>query len=291
MLGFLNVHKPQWKTSHDVVAPVRTRLPRRAKVGHAGTLDPFATGVLVLCIGKATRLASYVQRQPKRYAAEVTLGATSTTDDPEGDIQPTPGAEPVSADAARRALDSFVGEIEQVPPTHSAVHAGGRRAYELARRGRRFELKARRVTIHHIALARYEWPVVELDVHCGAGTYLRALARDLGAALGVGGYCSALTRTEVGPFTLDAAVALGDLDLERDLVPVPDGLPFLPRVRVAAALVARLCSGQAVSPGDELPAPQSEVLVLDEAGAAVALGRVGPDGQTVQPRRVLIPWP
>ncbi|MFW6162934.1 MAG: hypothetical protein ACODAJ_09205, partial [Planctomycetota bacterium] len=149
----------------------------------------------------------------------------------------------------------------------------------------------RRVVIHALTLVRFDWPRVELDVRCGAGTYLRALARDLGAAVGLGGYCSTLVRTEVGPFTLDAAVALNDLDLARDLVPVPDGLPSLPRVRLAGRTVARLCRGATVPHGEPLPGPGTEVLVLDEGGGTVALGRVAPDGRRLQPRRILIPGP
>ena len=291
MIGFLNVDKPPGMTSHDVVAAVRRRLPRKTKVGHAGTLDPFATGVLVLCVGPATRLACYVQSQPKRYAAEVTLGATSTTDDPEGKIAPTPGAEPVPLDEVRGALEAFVGEIQQVPPAHSAVHVGGRRAYKLAREGERPELPARRVVVHAIELTGYDWPVVGLDVRCGSGTYIRALARDIGRELGVGGYCSALARTEVGCFTLDAAVPLDALDPERRLIPVADGLPTMPQVRLGAAGAARLCQGQAVAADAELPLPSSEVLVVGQGGDALAIARVAGDGLTLQPRKVLVPSP
>ncbi len=285
-VGFLNVHKPRGMTSHDIVAAVRRRLPRKTKVGHAGTLDPFATGVLVLCVGQATRLASYVQSQPKRYAAEVTLGATSTTDDPEGEIAPTPGAEPVPLDEVRGALEAFVGEIDQVPPAHSAVHVGGRRAYKLAREGERPELPSRRVVVHAIELVRYDWPVVELDVRCGSGTYVRALARDIGRELGVGGYCSALARTEVGCFTLDAAVPLDALDPERHLISVADGLPTMPQVYLGSDDAVRLCQGQAVSVEAELPPAGAEVLAMGE-GRAFAVCRVAQDGRSIQPHKVL----
>ncbi len=291
MLGFLNVDKPQWTTSHGAVAAARRRLPRKTKVGHAGTLDPFATGVLVLCVGKATRLASYVQRQPKRYVARVTLGTASTTDDPEGELEARPEARPVGLDDVRRALAGFVGAIDQVPPAHSAVHTGGQRAYELARRGERPALRPRRVVVHAIDLLSYRWPLVELDVRCGAGTYLRALARDLGEALGVGAYCSALARTEVGPFTLDAAAEPGALEPERDLVPVAEGLPTLAQARLAAAAAARFCAGQAADVVGSLPAPGTEVLAMDALGATLGIGRVAADGARLEPYRVLVPAP
>jgi tRNA pseudouridine55 synthase len=228
MAGFLNVDKPAGMTSHDVVVAVRRRLPRRTKVGHAGTLDPFATGVLVLGIERAaTRRLALVQQQTKRYHAQITLGATSTTDDPEGDIQEVAAAVPPSQEELQQALERFVGEIEQVPPAHSAVHVDGRRAYELARQGRAPELPPRRVTIHAIELLEYAWPTLTLDVRCGTGTYIRALARDLGEALGVGGYCSALRRTAVGPFTSESAVPLKEVNLARDVIPVDKALTLL----------------------------------------------------------------
>ena len=164
MFGFYNVRKPAGPTSHDVVAQVRRKLPGSVKVGHAGTLDPFAEGVLVLCVGQATRLASFVQAQLKEYHAAITLGATSTTDDPEGEITPAPvGAAPRWRRVAD-ALADFVGRIEQTPPVHSAVHVGGRRAYKLARAGKEPHLPARTVTIHSIKLVRYEYPLLEMAV-------------------------------------------------------------------------------------------------------------------------------
>jgi tRNA pseudouridine55 synthase len=290
VLGFLNVNKPRGPTSHDVVAGVRRLLAggrRRAKVGHAGTLDPFADGVLVVCVGAATRLVEYVQSQPKRYAADITLGAASTTDDPDGQITPTPNAAPPDERAVREAAARFAGVIRQVPPAHSAVHVGGRRAYELARGGEQVALPARRVEVHSIEVVSYDWPVVSVDVCCGAGTYIRALARDLGEALGVGGYCSALTRTEVGPFTLDAAVPPGELRFDRDIVPPQEALRHLPAVTLDADRARRLRLGRAVEA--DLPDAAQDVLVLDEHGGLVAVGRV--DGRTgrLAPAKVFPP--
>jgi len=213
MFGLLNVNKPPGPTSHDVVARVRRLLPRRTKVGHTGTLDPFAGGVLVLGVGPATRLAPHVSEGAKQYRAEVTFGATSTTDDVEGELTPTGAAVPREADLAA-VLGEFVGQIDQVPPAHSAVHVDGRRAYELARRGEAVDLPARPVRIDALELLGCADGRAVIRIDCGKGTYIRALARDLGRRLGCGAYCSALTRTRVGPFTLAQARQLDRLTVE-----------------------------------------------------------------------------
>ncbi|HOF19452.1 MAG TPA: tRNA pseudouridine(55) synthase TruB, partial [Phycisphaerae bacterium] len=164
MFGFFNLRKPAGPTSHDMVSAVRRLLPRGTRVGHAGTLDPFADGVLVICVGPAARLAEFVQAAPKRYRAVVTLGATSTTDDPEGEILPREPAPPPSPQDVRQAVARFVGEIPQTPPAHSAVLVNGHRAYKLARAGRELNLRPRVVAIHAIDVIRYDWPRLTLDV-------------------------------------------------------------------------------------------------------------------------------
>jgi tRNA pseudouridine55 synthase len=290
VLGFLNVDKPRGPTSHDVVAGVRRLLrgkAKRTKVGHAGTLDPFADGVLVVCVGAATRLAEYVQSTHKRYAAEIILGATSTTDDPEGNITQTPEAAPPDERAVREAAARFVGVIRQAPPAHSAVHVAGRRAYKLARGGEEVALPARRVEVHSLEVVSYAWPAVRLEVCCGAGTYIRALARDLGRALGVGAYCSALTRTEVGPFTLEAAVPPGELRLDRDLVAPREGLRHLPAVTLDPNRARSLRLGQAVEA--DLPDGTGDVLVLDEEGGLIAVGRIDARTGRLAPAKVFPP--
>ena len=288
LFGFLNIDKPQGLTSHDVVAWVRRRVPRGVRVGHAGTLDPFATGVLVVGVGPATRLCGYVQRQPKTYRAELHLGATSTTDDPDGEIRETPGASPPAPDAVRAAVEKFTGEIEQTPPAYSAVHVKGRRAYEMARRGENPRLEPRRVVVHRIALLDYRWPRAEVEVVCGSGTYIRSLARDIGEALGVGAYCAALRRTRVGPFSAEDAVALEGVDPARHLLPPLSGLGDLPTVVVEGEDRARLLRGQSVWCGQGLPAPGGEVAVVGVSGELLAIGEVLADGR-LQPRRVFPP--
>lgn len=288
MYGMLCIHKPPGPTSHDVVAGVRRRVGRGVKVGHAGTLDPFAEGVLVVCLGPATRLADRVQAQPKRYRATVHLGATSATDDPEGEIVPLPDAPaPPTDDDVRRAAGGFVGTVEQVPPAHSAVHVGGRRAYSLARSGQAVRLVPRRVTIHGIDVLAYAYPRVELDVRCGSGTHIRALARDLGEALGTGGYCAALTRTAVGAFDIADAVFPDALDPRRDLIPAARAVEHLPAVAAEGIELRRFLHGNEVSaPG---PLAAGEVAVIDAGGTLVAIAEAAPDGRSIRPRKVFAP--
>lgn len=287
VFGLLNIAKPAGPTSHDVVDAVRRRVGKKVKVGHAGTLDPFAEGVLVVCLGPATRLAEYVQPQPKRYRATVTLGAASDTDDPTGIVTPLAGARPPKESRVRKALAGFVGDIQQVPPAHSAVHVEGRRAYKLARAGETPDLAARTVTVHSIELLAYAYPSAELDVRCGSGTYIRALARDLGAALGCGGYCSRLIRMAVGPFTLDRAVAPEQVDLSRHLLPPTAALGEMPRVRLDAAACAAVAKGQAVALANPpATATGAELAALDEAGRLVAIGVLADGGATFRPGKV-----
>jgi tRNA pseudouridine55 synthase len=203
--GLLNINKPAGFTSRAAVDRVE-RLVRPAKVGHAGTLDPLATGVLVVCVGQATRLVRFVQQMRKRYRATFLLGRSSATDDIEGQVTEIPNAIVPTLAMIDQALPRFVGDIQQRPPTHSAIRIAGHRAYTLARKGADFEMAARTVTIHRIDLLRYEYPELDLDIECGSGTYIRALGRDLGAALGTAAVMSALERTAIGPFHVEDAL-------------------------------------------------------------------------------------
>ena len=304
MFGFFAIDKPAGPTSHDIVASVRRRVGRGVKIGHAGTLDPFARGVLVVCAGPATRLADYVQAQPKRYRAVIRLGATSTTDDPDGEVTPTPaglglpsgadqhglaaplgGPRPTEADV-RRVVAGFVGEIEQVPCSHSAVHVDGQRAYKLARAGKEVALPSRPVVIHAIDVLRWDWPILELDVRCGSGTYIRALARDIGSALKVGGYCQVLTRTAVGVFELARAFAPDALDPARDLLPPTLALGDMPRLVIDASQRARLRNGNLI----DLPEPAvgDEVALLDGDGHLLAIAQPRVGGWKLQPTKVFL---
>ena len=213
LFGVLNVYKPTGVTSRDVVNSVQ-RIIRPTKCGHAGTLDPMATGVLLIGIGPATRLITMLQDGAKTYVAEFVLGQTSDTDDSTGKVEhlPTP-AELPTWKVINSGLQSMTGVVSQVPPNFSAVHVDGQRAYALARRGEAVELAPKNVEIHSIRLLSYEWPRLELEILCGSGTYIRSIARDLGQLLGCGGLMSRLERTRVGPFGSGEAIPAGDLTL------------------------------------------------------------------------------
>jgi tRNA pseudouridine55 synthase len=220
MDGIFNINKPQGLTSHDVVARIKRltgsfRIPHstfRIRVGHAGTLDPMATGVLPVVVGKGTRLVEYLADADKAYRATVILGANSSTYDREGLITPVSDAVMPTIEEVVSALDRFKGEIEQVPPMHSAIKVGGKKLYELARQGIEVERQTRHVTITRLDLEAYDPPSMQIFVECSKGTYIRSLAYDLGTVLGTGAYLGALVRTRHGPFTLDGASTLEELD-------------------------------------------------------------------------------
>ena len=219
--GLVVVDKPGGMTSHDVVSRVR-RLAGTRRVGHAGTLDPMATGVLVVAVNRATRLLGHLTLTDKRYDATIRLGASTTTDDAEGEVLESRSTEGLTEGAVRAALDAFQGEIDQVPSSVSAVKVEGKRAYARVRAGEQVDLPPRRVTIHGLDVTGLDLPDVQITVHCSSGTYIRAIARDLGAALGVGGHLTALRRTAVGPFTIDAARTLDHLAEQFSLTPIAD---------------------------------------------------------------------
>jgi tRNA pseudouridine55 synthase len=209
--GILVIDKPAGVSSARIVAQVKRLLPRGTKIGHAGTLDPFATGVLLLLAGKATKLCERLMDSPKQYEATLKLGATTATDDPESPEQPHEVAAIPTTDQIDAALRGFVGEIMQRPPAFSAMKVGGRRAYDLARKGHAVELEPRIVRVYAIERLAYQWPLLSLRIDCGRGTYIRSIARDLGEALVVGGYLTALRRTRVGRFDVASAWSVEQL--------------------------------------------------------------------------------
>ncbi|HEY3015394.1 MAG TPA: tRNA pseudouridine(55) synthase TruB [Nocardioides sp.] len=221
--GIVVVDKAGGMTSHDVVSRVR-RLAGTRKVGHAGTLDPMATGVLVLGVNRATRLLGHLMLTEKAYDATIRLGVATTTDDAEGEVVSTVPADGLDRAAVEAALRAFVGDIEQVPTAVSAIKVDGKRAHQRVREGETFELAARPVTVHEIAVGEIRGGDgvldVDVSVRCSSGTYIRAIARDLGAALAVGGHLTALRRTAVGSFDLAGARTLEELSDEFALVPI-----------------------------------------------------------------------
>jgi tRNA pseudouridine55 synthase len=298
--GILVVAKPTGPTSHDIVALVR-RLAATKRVGHGGTLDPFAAGVLPVFLGHATRIVEYHLGDRKAYRATVCFGASSTTDDLEGELTPADGRAP-TREAVETALPKLTGTISQRPPAYSAIKVGGRRAYALARAGESVELATREVTIHSLDLVAWDAtdadrPIAIVDVACSAGTYIRALARDLGASLGGAAYLGALTRTASGPFTLADATPLdvirsaaedGPAGLVPLLRPLDTGLDGFPAVVLSADEVAAIARGQFVRPAAGLPGPADRYRLQAPDGALVAIasaasGRLAPDKVFVAP--------
>ena len=249
--GVVNLNKPAGMTSRESVDCVK-RLVRPAKVGHAGTLDPLASGVLVVCIGKATRLIDFVQQMPKRYRATFLLGRTSPTEDIEGEVTvlidaPLPGRQEIE-----RACEQFLGTIEQRPPVFSALKVAGRRAYELARRGQTVELAPRPVRIFELSIVGYEYPQLTLDIRCGSGTYVRSLGRDLAESLGTGAVMNALSRTQIGPFGIDEAVdprVLCPLKLADVLQSPQAALVGLPTVALDESQIDLIACGRSFDAG------------------------------------------
>ncbi len=216
MHGILNLDKPTAISSARAVGWVKRLLPRGTKIGHAGTLDPFASGVLLLLIGRGTKLCERLMDQPKQYDAVIQFGSTTATDDPDSPQVPWPHvitAPPKNAEIDR-ILSGFAGQVLQTPPTFSALKVGGRRAYKLARAGAPPVMSPRPVMIYGVEKLDYSWPRLRLRIDCGRGTYIRAMARDIGAALNVGGHLLELRRTKIGQFSVDDAVALQGLSTE-----------------------------------------------------------------------------
>lgn len=274
MDGVLVCDKPAGLTSHDVVARVR-RLARQRRVGHAGTLDPPATGVLVVTLGRATRLLPYLPLEPKRYRATVRFGSATDTLDAAGQVTGTAPAAHLDAAAVGAALPAFVGPQQQVPPMVSAVKVGGERLYAKARRGEEVERVARAITIHALELVGFEpgeTPTAVLDVSCSGGTYVRVLAADLGRALGTVAHLAALRRTAVGPYTADAAHGLEELQAAADAGSLEARL-IDPATAMAPAGTRQLTPEEAaaLSVGKPLPA----------TGTPTPLAAIAPDGRLI----------
>jgi len=224
--GIINLDKYAGDSSARALHAAKQCLPRGAKVGHAGTLDPFATGVLVVLVGAATRTCESFMNTPKQYLATVRFGATTPTDDPTEPATAWPGeVKPFALEQLLACLPALTGRIVQRPPAFSALRVGGKRAYELARRGREVPLAPRPVNVYALELLDYSWPLAKLRIDCGRGTYVRAIARDLGEALNVGAYLTELRRTRVGPYEVSQGVTVDRLRAEgfaAHLHPVPD---------------------------------------------------------------------
>ena len=253
MDGVLNIYKHPGPTSHDIVDMARMALNMK-KIGHAGTLDPLAEGVLLLCIGKATRLSDYLSELPKEYLAEITFGITTSTYDAEGEITSKCDKE-VFEEEVREVLKEFIGEIDQVPPPSSAIRYKGKRLYEYAREGIPVEPPSRRVTIYSFELLEFNKAERKgiFRINCSKGTYIRALARDIGERIGTGAYLSKLRRTKVGPFSAEEAFPASELKRENislikeKIIPLVDALPHFPLFVVDHKQALRISSGASLS--------------------------------------------
>lgn len=282
--GVVVVDKPSALTSHDVVARLRKVLQTK-RIGHAGSLDPMATGVLILGVNRATRLLGYLTMHEKQYTATVRLGQSSATDDADGELTSVADASGLGWEQVDAACDAFRGCFAQVPSAISAVKVDGRRAYERARSGQEVKLKARQITVSRLTVVAAapvgQWFDVEIEVECSAGTYIRAIARDLGKALGVGGHLTALRRTRIGNYTLADAVQLGDEP--------PELMPMADVARLSFPVV-ELDESQAgdVVHGRRLPiaVPASPTGVLAPDGTLMALYE--PAGEESRPVAVLV---
>ena len=287
--GLLLIDKPAGMTSHDVVARTRRLLGTRA-VGHAGTLDPMATGLLILFANNATRLSEYVLGADKTYEATVKLGERTNTDDAEGEVVQTRPVQ-VTAEQAQTAAAQFIGQIEQIPPQFSAISKNGVRAYALARKGETVELDSRRVVIHRLDVALAGADTLRLSVDCGSGTYIRALARDLGEALGCGAHLSALRRTRVGAFDVREAAPLDALTPEQAqarLLPMDLAAQHFPRADLSADQAQKFARGIAISPFPAGGDGSGLRRVYDSAGRFMAVGEYDLAAQKLRPVKVLV---
>ena len=302
LIGALNINKPAGITSHDVVAHIRRLLPV-AKIGHAGTLDPFATGVLLILIGPANRLMEYVHLLPKTYQAEITLGAASDTDDLTGKITPAKEQKKISKTKIQKTINSLIGTSQQQPPIFSAKKVGGKKLYELARAGKTSMAlakagdRAQTITIHSIKILQYKYPILKLEVTCSRGTYIRSLARDIGASLHTSAYVSKLIRTTIGPvkqfpdqkFIIKDSIQLNKLtnkNLLSHLLPPKILIAHLPSVTLSKSNVAQLINGQKIEWGTSLPVNQPLAL-FNKKHSLIGIGAYNSKTTLLSPTKIL----
>lgn len=290
IFGLIIVDKPVGPTSHKIVSLVRKGTGVR-KVGHAGTLDPRASGVLVLCLGPATRLSEFLSTSSKRYEAVISFGASTQTYDAEGPVVRRSESIPSLGDI-QAVLPEFRGEIEQVPPPYSAIKVKGEKAYKLARSGKVVSLDPRRVTIHHLEVLKYQPPELVLDIECTAGTYIRSLAHDLGERISSGAHLANLRRTKAGPFSLEDAVPLPKLEVgfltekwERYLRPAADALPDLPIVEVGEKNLKLIRNGHRIQAS---MGSNGMARAIGPDGDLVAILEAVEGGQEWHPRKVFL---
>ena len=295
MDGILNINKPPGKTSHSIVARVR-RLSGEKRVGHAGTLDPAATGVLPICLGQGTRIVEFLVDTTKEYRAEIELGIATDTYDSSGRVTQQGDPSRISRQQIESALGSFRGSIQQIPPMYSAVKRRGRPLYELARKGIDIERKSRTVKIHRLELTAWQLPVASVEVECSKGTYIRSIAHDLGQSLGCGAHLKSLVRTRCGPFDIDKAVSMPQLEeafhhgyWQRYAYPIDIVLQDYSAIVVDEATEEALKNGNPVTlENQEAGSRQKYCRAYAVDGRFLGILRHVPDKGVWQPKKVLI---
>lgn len=273
MFGVTNVLKPPGMTSRDVVNKIVRRCPRKTRVGHAGTLDPMATGVLVVAIGPATKLIQYAQDAAKIYVGSFRLGFQSDTEDITGVVEEIPAARQITESELVAAFDKFTGEILQTPPQFSAVKVDGQRAYKAARKGETVNIKARPTRIDSIKLLAFEFPDFQIEIKCGKGTYVRTLGRDIAKSLGSDSIMTALQRTAVGNFSISSSCTLEQIESQpiEELMLGPSSMVSnLPTVELSTDDITRLLHGKRISPSG-LGSIQTEVAAYDSSKQLLAI--------------------
>lgn len=271
MFGILNIDKPADVTSREVVNNVCKFLPKKTRVGHCGTLDPLATGVLLVCVGPATRLIQFGQSSPKNYVGTFRLGLCSNTEDITGTVEEKPGPQ-ISSKQLADTLPGFVGSIDQRPPAFSALRVGGKRAYDLARAGKEVKLESRTIEIFSIELLNFDFPDFTIAIRCGSGTYVRSLGRDIALSLGTHAVMTALVRTGIGPFKQSDAVKLSDLnssDLDRQLLPPQTIIGEMPRTVLVGDEFEKLQDGNWIR--RDMPDSVDDLAAFDDAGRLVVV--------------------
>ena len=297
MNGFIAILKPPGMTSHDVVNVVR-KIMGTKKVGHAGTLDPEAAGVLVVAVGKATRLLEYLQLSNKSYRAEVTFGIATNTQDQEGEVISKQSAGNITSEDINAVLNNFCGKGQQTPPAFSAIKYKGRPLYSLARKGEKIKVEPREIEIYEIKLIKYYqndiFPKAMIDLSCSKGTYVRTICHDLGENLGCGAHLSALLRTSVGSFKLENSFTLEEINALKDekntifLLPLTEGLADYPEITITNDVKKRVLNGVPIA-GEAISPEKGYVRVQDQDGCLLAVGEVVYENETktIKMRKVI----
>ncbi len=290
--GLLVINKPSGPTSRDVVNRV-TRLVKPSKAGHAGTLDPLASGVLIVCVGKATRLVPHLQTQSKVYRAKFLMGYRSETDDITGDVTELDQTKPITENDIKSVIPDFLGAIEQVPPKFSAVHVKGKRAYELARAGFDVEIAPRTVSVYRLELLDLNPREMELEIECGSGTYIRAIGRDIGQRLGTSAVMSELVRTRIGRFDIQDSVEMKDVNsdtLDQFLRPPSEAVLDLAQIQCRSEELDDVRCGRPIDcrKSDSF-AEDKPIALLTPTGELAALARLDRSKNQLAPTQVFLP--